>query len=83
MVNAALDEKPALEQIERGEVAADTYRNDDLGLTYTYPTTWEPVPAKDAAGSACKDEYRATHARRARRLFAACCDWLHLTLPVE
>ncbi len=68
VVNAALDEKPALEQIERGEVAAGTYRNDDLGLTYTYPTTWEPVPAKDQPDPPAKDEI----AQRTRDVLDAC-----------
>ena len=63
VVNAALSEKPALEQIERGEVATGAYRNDELGLTYTYPTTWEPV--KEPPGSARQGRDCATHARRA------------------
>lgn len=56
VVDAAIEEQPALEQIETGEVAAGTYRNEELGLRYTYPTDWEAVrgnpdlPAKDEAG---------------------------------
>jgi hypothetical protein len=41
VVDAALSDKPALEQIARGEIAPGTYRNDEIGTTYTYPTTWE------------------------------------------
>ena len=49
----ALDEKPALEFIPRGETAKGEYRNDEIGLTYTYPTTWETShddPAPPAKG---------------------------------
>jgi hypothetical protein len=66
VVNAALEEKPALEQIERGEATAGTYRNQELGLTCTYPTIWEPTkgqpdpPAGDEA------------AQRAREVLDAC-----------
>ncbi|HZD31006.1 MAG TPA: hypothetical protein VE779_05020 [Candidatus Angelobacter sp.] len=53
VVDAALAERPALEYIQRGEIIAGKYRNEEIGLTYTYPTTWEaehddPVlPPKD------------------------------------
>jgi len=61
VVDAALSEKPALEQIVRGEIAPGKYRNDEIGVTYTYPTTWEaskgePDPAaKDAASQRTRD----------------------------
>jgi hypothetical protein len=67
LVNAALDEQPALEMIETGEVAPGVYRNEEMGLTYTYPTEWEPLrnqpdpPAK-------KDE----NEQRARDVLNAC-----------
>src|SRR5271157_3198732 len=48
LVNAALDEQPALEVIESGEVAPGVYRNEDIGLTYTYPTEWESVKSQPA-----------------------------------
>ena len=57
VVDAALSDKPALEQIVRGEIAPGTYRNDELGMTYTYPTTWEATqgdpdpPAKDTVAT--------------------------------
>lgn len=41
VVDAALAEKPALEFIERGEIGEGTYRNEEIGLVFTYPTTWE------------------------------------------
>lgn len=65
VVNAALDEQPALEQIEGGEVAVGTYRNEEMGLTYTYPTEWEAVqgdpdpPAKDDAAQRARDVLNA------------------------
>jgi len=61
VVDAALDDKPALEQIPLGESAAGTYRNEEIGLTYTYPTTWKIVkaqpdpPAKDAIAQRTRD----------------------------
>jgi hypothetical protein len=67
VVDAALDEKPALEQIARGEVGTGMYRNEDMGLVYTYPTTWEA--AKDQTGAAPpKDEI----AQRTRDVLDAC-----------
>ena len=54
LVDAALDEQPALEWIETGEVRAGEYSNPEMGLKYTYPTEWEALPnepdppAKDA-----------------------------------
>ena len=50
VVDAALADKPALEFIERGEIAKGSYRNDEVGLVYTYPPAWDvdhedPPPA--------------------------------------
>jgi len=65
LVNAALDEQPALEVIESGEVAPGVYRNEDIGLTYTYPTEWESVksqpalPARDEAEQRTRDVLNA------------------------
>ena len=65
LVNAALEEQPALEQIETGEFAAGRYRNEEIGLTYTYPTTWEVIPhqadppAKDEAEQRSRDVLNA------------------------
>ena len=53
LVDAALQDKPALEQIEHGEASVGTYRNEEIGLKYTYPTTWEL--AKDQADPPAKD----------------------------
>jgi len=66
LVDAALEEEPALEQIERGEVAAGTYRNEDIGLVYAYPTTWESV--SEPPDAPAKDEI----AQRTRDLLDAC-----------
>ena len=61
VVNRALEDKPALEQIERGETAAGTYRNEEIGLTYRHPTTWDSVksqtdpPAKDEGEQRTRD----------------------------
>jgi hypothetical protein len=61
LVDAALADKPALEFIERGEAGGGTYRNKELGLTYTYPTTWEtskedpPPEAKDEVEQRTRD----------------------------
>jgi hypothetical protein len=49
IVDAALSDKPALELIVRGDIEPGAYRNEELGLTYTYPTTWtadhdDPAP---------------------------------------
>lgn len=41
LVDSALQDKPALEQIERGETSAGTYQNEQIGLVYIYPTAWE------------------------------------------
>ncbi len=65
VVDHALEEQPALEQIETGEVAAGRYQNEEIGLTYTYPTTWEPVkgepdpPAKDEIEQRTRDVVNA------------------------
>jgi hypothetical protein len=66
LVDSALQDKPALEQIERGEASAGTYRNEELGMVYSYPTTWE-VSHDDRLPPA-KDET----AQRARDLLSAC-----------
>ena len=61
VVNAALDEQPALEVIPTGEVAEGIYRNEEIGLTYSYPTTWDIVkretdpPAKDETEQRTRD----------------------------
>jgi hypothetical protein len=61
LVNAALEEQPALEVIETGETEPGVYRNEEMGLTYTYPTEWEPVkkqsdpPAKDEGEQRTRD----------------------------
>jgi hypothetical protein len=61
LVSAALEEQPALEVIETGETEPGVYRNEEMGLTYTYPTEWEPVkkqpdpPAKDESEQRTRD----------------------------
>jgi hypothetical protein len=61
VINAALSDKPALEQIVRGDIASGTYHNEEIGITYTYPATWqaskgEPgLPAKDDAAQRTRD----------------------------
>lgn len=65
LVNAALENQPALEQIPTGEVSPGVYRNEEIGLTYTYPTTWEVLqqeadpPAKDAIEQRTQDVLNA------------------------
>ncbi len=59
LVNAALDEQPALEVIEAGEVAPGVYRNEDMGLTYTYPTEWEPLRNQPDPPAKNENEQRA------------------------
>jgi hypothetical protein len=66
LVNAALDEQPALEQIDTGEVASGLYRNEDIGLTYIYPTTWDVLQSQ--TDSAAKDEIE----QRTRDVMNAC-----------
>jgi hypothetical protein len=66
LVDAALEEKPALEQIVRGEAAPGAYRNEEIGLVYTYPTTWDK--ASDPADPPAKDEI----AQRTRDVLDAC-----------
>lgn len=66
LVNAALEEQPALEQIEKGESAAGTYRNEEIGLKYCYPTEWKLAP--DEPDPPAKDEA----AQRARDVLNAC-----------
>ena len=61
VVDTALSDKPALEFIERGETGNGTYQNEEIGLVYAYPTTWdttgkEPVaPAKDEVAQRTRD----------------------------
>jgi hypothetical protein len=61
VVDSAISEKPALEVIERGETSNGSYHNDEIGLVYAYPTTWEiagkePVaPAKDQTAQRTRD----------------------------
>ena len=65
LVNAALDEQPALEQIDAGEVASGVYRNEEIGLTYFYPTTWDisqsqtDPPVKDEIEQRTRDVLNA------------------------
>jgi hypothetical protein len=66
VVDAALSDKPALEQIERGELAAGTYKNEELGLTYTFPSTW--VANHDDLRPAAQDDM----AQRTRDVLDAC-----------
>jgi hypothetical protein len=47
LVDTALAEKPALEFIQRGQIGRGTYRNEELELTYTYPSTWEKSKEED------------------------------------
>ena len=66
VVDSALADKPALEFIERGELEQGTYRNEEIGLRYAYPTTWDADhddPARPAP-----DEI----AQRAHDLLDAC-----------
>jgi hypothetical protein len=65
VVNAALDEQPALEVIPTGEAATGAYRNEEIGLNYAYPTMWDIVeretdpPAKDAVEQRTRDVLNA------------------------
>jgi len=65
LVNAALEEQPALEVIPTGGVAPGVYRNEEIGLTYSYPTTWDVIqrqtdpPAKDEAEQRTRDALNA------------------------
>ncbi len=65
VVDAALADKPALEFIPRGEAANGTYRNEEIGLVYTYPTTWEfsrddpAPPAQDDIAQRTRDVLNA------------------------
>jgi hypothetical protein len=50
VVDAALADKPALEFIERGDISKGIYRNEPMGLVYSYPAMWDadhedPAPA--------------------------------------
>src|SRR5271165_3183011 len=66
VVDAALADKPALDTIERGEIEKGTYRNEDIGVVYTYPEAWD-ADHSDKAPSA-KDEI----AQRTHDLLDAC-----------
>jgi hypothetical protein len=77
IVDAALDEKPALEFIPRGETAKGEYRNDEIGLTYTYPTTWET--SHDDAAPPAKEDI----AQRTRDVLEACSLLLLRLTPPE
>ena len=66
VVDSALANKPALEEILPGETAAGVYRNEEIGLTYTYPATWEVE--KEQPDPSAKDET----AQRARDVLDAC-----------
>src|ERR1035441_513366 len=65
LVDAALEEQPALEQIPIGEIADGVYRNEEIGLTYSYPTTWGVLrreadpPAKDETEQRTRDVLHA------------------------
>ena len=76
VVDAALADKPALELIERGEIGQGRYRNQEIGLSYSYPTTWEAD--HDDASPPAKDEI----AQRTQDVLNACSLLLlHLTPP--
>lgn len=54
IVDTALEEKPALELLQRGELGKSTYRNDELGVMVEYPITWnaghdDPAPPAEGA----------------------------------
>ena len=65
LVDSALDEQPALEWIETGEVSAGEYSNPELAIKYIYPTEWEALrnepdlPAKDAVEQRTRDVLNA------------------------
>ena len=66
LVNTALEEQPALEVIETGEVSAGVYRNPEMGLTYTLshrrgsPLKRQPdPPAKDETEQRTRDALNA------------------------
>jgi hypothetical protein len=64
-VDAALSEQPALEQTERGEIGAGTYRNEEMGLRYNFPSEWAVAPndpdppAKDESAQRTRDVLNA------------------------
>jgi hypothetical protein len=66
VVDSALTNKPALEQILPGEASAGVYRNEEIGLTYAYPATWEVE--KEQPDPSAKDETT----QRARDVLDAC-----------
>ena len=77
LVDAALADKPALEFIPRGEAANGTYRNEEIGLAYTYPTTWEV--SRDDSDPPSKDEI----AQRTRDVLNACSLLLLRLVPAR
>ena len=66
LVDAALDEQPALELIETGETTPGAYRNEDAGIKFSYPTEWEVI--RDVSDPPIKDQA----AQRARDALGAC-----------
>jgi len=77
VVDSALADKPALEFIERGEIAKGIYRNEQLGLVYTYPAMWE-ADHEDPAPTA-KNET----AERAWEVLGACSLMLIRVFPEQ
>ena len=76
VVDTALSDKPALDEIVRGDIAPGTYHNDEIGMTYTYPTTWDA--SKGEPDPAAKDDA----AQRTRDVLDACSlTLLRLTPP--
>jgi hypothetical protein len=78
VVDSALADKPALEFIDRGEIAKGVYRNEELGLVYTYPAMWD-TDHEDPPPTA-KDE---TAAQRAWDVLGACSLMLIRVFPEE
>jgi hypothetical protein len=75
VVDAALADRPALEYIERGETAGGAYHNEQIGLVYAYPTTWEA--SHDDPAPAATDEI----AKRTREALDACSLLLLRLMP--
>ncbi len=81
LVNAALADKPALEEIEPGTNAPGVYRNDEIGLVYTYPTTW--VSATEEPKPDDPTEENEGNAQRTRDLLDACSLVLLRLVPTK
>lgn len=77
IIEAALREKPALEFLGRGEIDRGSYRNDEMGLVYTYPAGWR-AEREDSATPAGDDT-----AHRVNDVLAACSLLLLRLLPPE